>query len=74
LRAYERVARLAAPLVAPGGYLVLCSCTHAADIMAAFAMPLRAGLGAAGGAGNCCTRALQGQITPCCHNWPKARI
>ena len=34
LRAYERVARLAAPLVAPGGYLVLCSCSHAADLMA----------------------------------------
>ena len=34
LRAYERVARLAAPLVAPGGYLVLCSCSHAADLQA----------------------------------------
>ncbi len=34
LRAYERLARLAAPLVAKGGYLVLCSCSHAADIMA----------------------------------------
>ncbi|WP_323036629.1 RSP_2647 family RNA methyltransferase [Pararhodobacter sp.] len=32
LRAYERVARLAAPLVAPGGYLMLCSCSHAADL------------------------------------------
>ncbi|MDP5306045.1 RSP_2647 family RNA methyltransferase [Paracoccus spongiarum] len=32
LRAYERVARLAAPLVAPDGYLVLCSCSHAADL------------------------------------------
>ena len=32
LRAYERLARLAAPLVAPGGYLVLCSCSHAADL------------------------------------------
>ncbi|MGJ8624184.1 MAG: RSP_2647 family RNA methyltransferase [Yoonia sp.] len=32
LRAYERVARLAAPLVADGGYLVLCSCSHAADL------------------------------------------
>ncbi|MEM1276326.1 MAG: class I SAM-dependent rRNA methyltransferase [Pseudomonadota bacterium] len=31
LRAYERIARLAAPLVAPGGWLVLCSCSHAAD-------------------------------------------
>lgn len=34
LRAYERVARLAAALVAPGGYLVLCSCSHAADLTA----------------------------------------
>ncbi len=32
LRAYERVARLAAPLVAPGGYLGLCSCSHAASL------------------------------------------
>jgi 23S rRNA (cytosine1962-C5)-methyltransferase len=32
LRAYERVAKLAAPLVAQGGYLVLCSCSHAADL------------------------------------------
>lgn len=32
LRAYERIARLAAPLVAKGGYLVLCSCSHAADL------------------------------------------
>ncbi|EAQ06513.1 RSP_2647 family RNA methyltransferase [Yoonia vestfoldensis] len=32
LRAYERVARLAAPLVAPDGYLALCSCSHAVDL------------------------------------------
>ncbi|MEY1555853.1 RSP_2647 family RNA methyltransferase [Yoonia sp. R2331] len=32
LRAYERVARLAAALVAEGGYLGLCSCSHAADL------------------------------------------
>lgn len=32
LRAYERIARLAAPLVATGGYLGLCSCSHAADL------------------------------------------
>ncbi|MBT8455645.1 MAG: class I SAM-dependent rRNA methyltransferase [Rhodobacteraceae bacterium] len=32
LRAYERVARLATALVAPGGFLVLCSCSHAADL------------------------------------------
>ncbi|OIQ33694.1 MAG: SAM-dependent methyltransferase [Alphaproteobacteria bacterium MedPE-SWcel] len=32
LRAYERIAKLAAPLVRPGGYLGLCSCSHAADL------------------------------------------
>lgn len=32
LRAYERVARLGAQLVRPGGYLSLCSCSHAADL------------------------------------------
>ncbi len=32
LRAYERVARLASVLVADGGYLTLCSCSHAADL------------------------------------------
>ncbi len=32
LRAYERVARLAAPLVEPGGTLTLCSCSHAVDL------------------------------------------
>lgn len=47
LRAYERVARLAAPLVAPGGYLVLCSCSHAADL-AAFRTACARGIGRAG--------------------------
>jgi len=32
LRAYERVARLAADLVTPGGIAILCSCSHAADL------------------------------------------
>lgn len=32
LRAYERIAKLAAPLVKSGGYLGLCSCSHAADL------------------------------------------
>lgn len=32
LRAYERVAKLAAPLVRPGGYIGLCSCSHAVDL------------------------------------------
>ncbi len=47
LRAYERVARLAAPLVAPGGYLGLCSCSHAADL-AAFRQASARGIGRAG--------------------------
>jgi 23S rRNA (cytosine1962-C5)-methyltransferase len=32
LRAYERVARLGSQLVAKGGYLGLCSCSHAVDL------------------------------------------
>ena len=32
LRAYERVARLAAALVKDSGYLGVCSCSHAADL------------------------------------------
>lgn len=47
LRAYERVARLAASLVAPGGYLVVCSCSHAADLMS-FRNASARGIGRAG--------------------------
>ena len=47
LRAYERVARLAAPLVAPGGYLALCSCSHAADL-ASFRNACARGIGRGG--------------------------
>jgi 23S rRNA (cytosine1962-C5)-methyltransferase len=47
LRAYERVARLAAPRVAPGGFLVLCSCSHAADLARFCEASLR-GVGRAG--------------------------
>ena len=47
LRAYERLARLAAPLVAEGGYLVLCSCSHAADLSRFRAACVR-GIGRAG--------------------------
>ncbi|MBL9050610.1 MAG: class I SAM-dependent rRNA methyltransferase [Tabrizicola sp.] len=47
LRAYERIARLAAPLVAPGGYLVLCSCSHAADLQS-FRNASSRGIGRAG--------------------------
>ena len=47
LRAYERVARLAAQLVADGGYLGLCSCSHAADL-AKFRTASIRGIGRAG--------------------------
>ena len=47
LRGYERLAKLAAPLVAPGGYLVLCSCSHAADL-AAFRNASARGIGRGG--------------------------
>ncbi|EPX80431.1 LSU m5C1962 methyltransferase RlmI [Salipiger mucosus DSM 16094] len=47
LRAYERVARLSAPLVEEGGFLVLCSCSHAADLSVFTGACLR-GIGRAG--------------------------
>lgn len=47
LRAYERIARLAAPLVRPGGYLGLCSCSHAAEVNK-FRVACLRGLGRAG--------------------------
>jgi len=47
LRAYERIARLAAVLVADGGYLGLCSCSHAADL-AKFRNASARGIGRAG--------------------------
>ncbi len=47
LRAYERIARLAAPLVAPDGFLTLCSCSQAADLAAFQAASVR-GIGRAG--------------------------
>lgn len=47
LRAYERLARLAAPLVAENGVLGLCSCSHAADLAAFRAASVR-GIGRAG--------------------------
>ncbi|UWQ89837.1 class I SAM-dependent rRNA methyltransferase [Rhodobacteraceae bacterium M382] len=50
LRAYERIARLAAPLVKPGGYLGLCSCSHAADL-SRFRGASARGIGRAGRSG-----------------------
>ncbi len=47
LRAYERIARLASPLVSEGGSLVLCSCSHAASLDKFRASSIR-GIGRAG--------------------------
>lgn len=47
LRAYERIARLAAPLVAENGILGLCSCSHAADL-SQFRVASVRGIGRAG--------------------------
>jgi len=47
LRAYERIARLAAALVVDGGVLVLCSCSHAADLTK-FRTACTRGIGRAG--------------------------
>ena len=47
LRAYERLARMASALVEPDGFLVLCSCSHAADLAKFRAACLR-GIGRAG--------------------------
>ncbi|SFR44107.1 RSP_2647 family RNA methyltransferase [Litoreibacter janthinus] len=47
LTAYSRVGSMAAKLVKPGGYLVLCSCSHAADLTKFRQASLR-GVGKAG--------------------------
>ena len=47
MRAYERVALMAARLVAPGGYIGLCSCSHAVDL-SAFRNASARGIGRAG--------------------------
>lgn len=47
LRAYEKLARMAATLVEEGGYLGLCSCSHAADLARFRSVSIR-GIGRAG--------------------------
>ncbi|MBB3710573.1 23S rRNA (cytosine1962-C5)-methyltransferase [Limimaricola variabilis] len=63
LRAYERIARLAAPLVEEGGYLVLCSCSHAADLSKFRAASAR-GIGKAGRKGAICYTGFAGADHP----------
>ena len=47
MRAYERIARLGAGLTTEGGYLVVCSCSHAADLNSFREASIR-GIGRAG--------------------------
>lgn len=66
LRAYEKAAKMAAKLVKPGGYLVLCSCSHAAD-MAKFRKSSLVGMGKAGRKGKLSILALPEWITQYTH-------
>ena len=50
LRGYRKLARLAAAVVEPGGFLVIASCSHAVDA-AAFADEVAAGIARAGRSG-----------------------
>ncbi|MCP3972463.1 MAG: class I SAM-dependent rRNA methyltransferase [Rhodobacteraceae bacterium] len=63
LRAYERVARLAAALVEPGGYLGLCSCSHAADLTQ-FRNACARGIGKAGRRGQIIHTGIAGPDHP----------
>jgi 23S rRNA (cytosine1962-C5)-methyltransferase len=50
LKGYRKLARLAAMLVEPGGFLFMASCSHNVD-RAAFALEVARGMGAAGRSG-----------------------
>jgi len=67
VKAYRKLARLAAPLVAPGGDVVLCSCSHhvSADT---FAEQVRRGLADAGREGRLLRSAGAGPDHPV-HPW-----
>ena len=73
LRAYERVARLAAPLVEPDGFLVLCSCSHAADLARFREASLR-GIGRAGRAAQILHVGGAGPDHPVHPAWPRPPI
>ena len=72
LRAYERVARLAAGLVKEGGYLGVCSCSHAAELTK-FRNASARGIGRGGDKGQLPDRRrVRGQIRPAklgLNNW-----
>ena len=73
LRAYERVARLAAALVEADGFLVLCSCSHAADLARFREASLR-GVGRPGGRGRSCTPAARARTIRCTRSWRRPPI
>ena len=63
LRAYERVARLAAQLVSPNGYLGLCSCSHSVDL-SRFRSASARGIGRAGRSGQLINTGFAGPDHP----------
>lgn len=63
LRAYERIAALATPLVAERGILCLCSCSHAADLSSFRAASAR-GIGKAGRRGRLIHQGFAGPDHP----------
>ncbi|SFA79111.1 23S rRNA (cytosine1962-C5)-methyltransferase [Poseidonocella pacifica] len=63
LRAYERIARMAATLVDEGGYLGLCSCSHAASLEE-FRAACTRGIGKAGRAGQLINTGFAGPDHP----------
>lgn len=71
LRGYRKLARMAAAVVKPGGFLMLCSCSHHVD-PAAFAAENAAGLNAAGRTGRILRSAGAGPDHPVHPNLPES--
>jgi len=73
LRAYGRMARLAAALVAPGGFLFVASCSYHAPLEA-FAAAVAEGVWRARRGGRVLPPPGRGRITRCTRSCPRARI
>ena len=73
LRAYQKMARLAAPLVAPGGVLFVASCSHNAP-EEEFAKQIGIGLSKAGRSGRILRQAGPAPIIRCIPSCAKAPI
>lgn len=73
LKGYEKLARLAAAAVAPGGFLFLASCSH--HVAAAeFAASVARGLRARGARGGSCASRARGRTIRCIRTCRRAPI